>query len=305
MKKILFLLFLGINAQAQTTLPNLDFENWTLSTSGRYEDPSPTTTWATPNYAMDLILGNPASSIVQKSTDAHGGSYAALMKSRNIVGNFVGATLFSGQLNTTVPFSPVPLLGMPFTGRPVALTGWYKYAPVGGDSSDIYIKLTKWNTATNTRDDIGYVEKRDYAAVSNYTQFYLPINYTSTQTPDSITIVFSASAGAEQKLGQVGSSLWIDDVVLDYTPTNIQSTTTNTHNIHIYPNPFIDVINITADDEIESYQIINYTGQVVTTQTMQATQNNISLHNLAIGNYTLVIYNKAHQAIYQQTITKK
>lgn len=304
MKKILFLLFVGIQAQAQTTIPNLDFENWTLSSSARFEDPSPTTIWATPNYAMDLIFGNPSSSIVQKSTDAHGGSFAALMKSRTIVGNFVGATLFTGYLNTTSPLSPVPELGMPFTGRPIAMKGWYKYAPVGGDSSSIYIKLTKWNSITNTRDEIGFIEKRDYAAVSSYTQFNMPINYTSTQTPDSITIVFSASAGAEQKLGQVGSSLWIDDVTLDYFPTTTSTNQTLKNSIQIYPNPSINELHIQSEKEITNYTIYSYTGQILQTTVINATQTDINIASLPIGNYIIQFHNSLQQTEQQSFIKK-
>jgi hypothetical protein len=299
LKKLLLFSFMASNAIAQTTIPNLDFENWVMSASGRYEDPTPTTIWATPNYAMDLILGNPSTSLVQKSTDAHGGSYAALMKSRSIVGNFAGATLFTGYLNTTSPFSPVPYLGMPFTGRPVALKGWYKYAPVNGDSSNIYIKLTKWNTATNTRDLVGYVEKRDYSAVSSYSPFNLTINYTSTDQPDSITLVFSASAGAEQSVGEVGSSLWVDDVVLDYGANAIHETA-NPISIQCYPNPFSNRITLQSSDSHLTYTINTLYGQVV----MTTEKDYFDTRHLRQGLYVLDAKDSQGKKVFSQVISK-
>jgi hypothetical protein len=300
LKKILFLCLCSIQAIAQTNVPNLNFEDWVLSASTRFEDPTPITTWATPNYAMDLILGNPSTSIVQKSTDAHGGSFAALMKSRTIVGNFVGATLFTGYLNTTSPLAPIPMLGIPFTGRPVAMKGWYKYTPVGGDSAWMYIKLTKWNTTTNTREQIGYIEKRDYAAVNAYTSFDMPINYSSNAIPDSIIIVFSASAGAEQGVGQVGSSLWIDDVVLDYGANSINEETT-TNAITCYPNPCTNALYIQTTLTDVEYRLSAFTGQVVLT----SKKPSLSLADLPLGLYSLQVIDKQGRAIYHQTIRKQ
>lgn len=298
-KKLLFFSFFATNAIAQTTLPNLDFESWVQSASGRYEDPTPTTIWATPNYAMDLILGNPSTSLVQKSTDAHGGSFAALMKSRSIVGNFAGATLFTGFLNTTSPFSPVPYLGMPFTGRPIALKGWYKYAPVNGDSSSIYIKLTKWNTTTNTRNVVGFVEKRDYSAVAAYTPFTLNINYSSTDIPDSVTLVFSASAGAEQSVGQVGSLLWIDDVVLDYG-ANAVGEVTSALSIQCYPNPCTDRLNILSPIENLTYTLFTIYGQAI----MSTDNNYFNTETLPKGLYVVEARDSHRKKVYSQIISK-
>ncbi len=297
--KMIFLCLLGLSGFSQTSLPNLDFESWVLSSSGRYEDPTPSTIWATPNYAMDLIFGNPSTSIVQKSTDAHGGSFAALMKSRTIVGNFVGATLFTGFLNTTIPLAPVPELGVPFTGRPIAMKGWYKYAPVNGDSSSIYVKLTKWNSTTNTRDVVGFIEKRDYSAVNAYTPFNLVINYSSSDVPDSITVVFSASAGAEQGVGQVGSSLWVDDVVFDYGANSLESSN-KIPVLNCYPNPTNDFLFIQTTRMDLTYQIYTMTGQLVRSSRLPQ----ISLSELQTGVYKLCAVDSKMQIVHQQSIYK-
>ena len=297
--KIIFLCLFSLSGFSQTTLPNLDFEGWILSTSGRYEDPTSSNIWATPNYAMDLIFGNPSTSIVQKSNDAHGGSFAALMKSRTIVGNFVGATLFTGFLNTTIPFTPVPELGVPFTGRPIAMKGWYKYSPVSGDSSSIYVKLTKWNSTTNTRDVVGFIEKRDYSAVNAYTPFNLVINYSSSDIPDSITVVFSASAGAEQNVGQVGSSLWVDDVVFDYGANSLESSN-KIPVLHCYPNPANNFLFIQTTRMDLTYQIYTMTGQLVLSTRLPQ----MTLSELQTGVYLLRALDSKMQIVHQQSISK-
>lgn len=285
---------------AQNTIPNLDFESWVLSASTRYEDPTPSSIWATPNYAMDLILGNPSTSIVQKSSDAHSGNYAALMKSRNIVGNFAGATLFTGYLNTASPFNPIPMLGVPFTGRPFALKGWYKYAPVGGDSSSIYIKLTKWNFTTNTQEVVGFAEKRDYSAVAAYSPFNLVVNYFTNDTPDSITLVFSASAGAEFGVGQVGSSLWIDDVVLDYGANSISENMISS-TVQFYPNPFSK--NLQIKTTIPQYTLSLYSmfGQLL----LSTTQHYLDTECLPKGFYIIQARDNKQNLIANQIINKE
>lgn len=298
-KKLLFLSLFTSNAFAQTTIPNLDFESWVLSASSKYEDPTPATIWATPNFAMDLIFGNPSTSLVQKSTDAHGGSYAALMKSRDILNNFAGATLFTGFLNTTNPLSPVAFLGKPFTGRPIAMKGWYKYTSVSGDSSSIYIKLTKWNTSTNSRDVVGFVEQRDYTSVAAYTPFTLTINYSSTAIPDSVTIVFSASAGAEQGVGQEGSSLWIDDVVLDYGANSVNEVE-NTTDIQYFPNPFSTRLSMQSSMQNLTYSIYTIYGQLLLTTTSDC----FDTKNLFKGLYVLEARDKNNKRVLNRVVSK-
>lgn len=285
---------------AQNTIPNLDFESWVLSASTRYEDPTPSNIWATPNYAMDLILGNPSTSIVQKSSDAHSGNYAALMKSRNIVGNFAGATLFTGYLNTASPFNPIPMLGVPFTGRPIAMKGWYKYAPVGGDSSSIYIKLTKWNITTNTQEVVGFAEKRDYTAVATYSAFNLVVNYLSNDIPDSITLVFSASAGAEFGVGQVGSSLWIDDVELDYGASSINENMISS-TVQFYPNPFTSSLQIKSSIPQCTLSLYSIYGQLL----FSTTQHQLNTELLPKGLYIVQARDNKNQLIANQIINKE
>lgn len=276
--------------KAQTTVSNLDMEQWILSASGRYENPAPASVWATPNYIMDLISGNPSTAIVQKSSDKHGGNYAALMKTRTILGNLAGATLFTGALNTSNPISPVAKLGIPFTGKPQAMTGWYKYTSVNNDSSSIYILLTKWNTTSNSRIRVGFAEQRDYTSVNAYTAFNLPINYYTADTPDSITIVFSASAGAEFNRGQVGSSLWIDDVVLAYSTGFLQPIMAE-NNLKIYPNPAKDYIQIQASEKSAiNLALFDSKGAKLLTLQNISNQEKINIQNLKSGTYTVQIF---------------
>lgn len=291
---LIMLLFCSVQVFAQTTLPNMDLESWQASASGRYEDPMPTTLWATPNYIMDLILGSPSTSVVQKSTDRHGGNYAALMKSRTVLGNFVGATLFTGKLNTSNLTNPIPLLGVPFTGRPVALKGWMKYTSVNGDSSSMYIKLTRWNSSTNSRETVGFYEDRKYASITSYTAFTLPVAYSTSATPDSVTLVFSSSAGAEQRQGQVGSSLWIDDLVFEY-PTGFLQPIVFENEVNIFPNPANSFIQFTNAEKVNSVKIFSAKLDEVAEFKSSKSQSRIDISSLAEGNYFIQFYDENNQ----------
>jgi hypothetical protein len=112
------------------------------------------------------------------------------------------------------------------------LKGWYKYAPVAinysgsipdddsytEDTGDIYIKL--WDSEGNVITEGHFYPE---GTVSDYSQFEIPLTYTSKAKAAKITIVCSSSRyGGEfngtDLLGKVGvgSVLYVDDFELEY-----------------------------------------------------------------------------------------
>ena len=103
----------------------------------------------------------------------------------------------------------------PYTEKPTALKGYYKYTPVDGDTASVKVQL--FNGDDVIAEGI-FVEKN---TVNGWTEFNIPItgaNYDAT-TPTHISIIISASAGydfvdLDNCVGKEGSTLWVDDLEL-------------------------------------------------------------------------------------------
>ena len=103
------------------------------------------------------------------------------------------------------------ITGVPYKSKPLRFQGYYKYMGVDGDSCEIRTTLSKWNPETKHRDKVGEAIYRTTELVEDYTFFDFEIIYFLTEEPDTIDMVFAASAGGEYFVGGVGSTLYIDD----------------------------------------------------------------------------------------------
>ncbi|MBD5182831.1 MAG: hypothetical protein HDS99_03445, partial [Bacteroidales bacterium] len=135
--------------------------------------------------------------------------------------------------------------GRPFTNRPTKLKGYYKCDPKTIDrTSDEYKNRAGqpdtciiWcalvdldeplEIRTNPKDRqlfdpnasyvVAYGRMVQYQAVPDWIPFEFELNYTSiTRKPKYILVTASASSLGDYFTGGSGSTLWIDDLVLDY-----------------------------------------------------------------------------------------
>ena len=136
--------------------------------------------------------------------------------------------------------------GIPYTGRPTTLSGYYKYAPQtvnrgeqGGmsgkqDSCHIYIALLDWtaphvvdskypNTnidlSVNNKSIIAFGEVKDSRTMTNYEAFNIQLDYRDKEKiPSYILIVATASKYGDYFTGAEGSVLLIDEFELGFDP---------------------------------------------------------------------------------------
>lgn len=209
---------LTTNGNAQ--LPNSNFEVW--QDFDRYMEPAPRGYWATPNKVADLLVFlDPPPVMVERTTDAYSGSYAARIStfmpadsSLPLMTGTVATGIFEVDWNNMVESLKQ---GMPFTSRPSAFKGYYKYLPVKGDSCNIYAHLTRWNEAAGEREFVAKAQiPVNDVTVESYTGFNLPFNYLTQDNPDTIIMIFVSSAGGDDFMGHAGSALYIDDISLIY-----------------------------------------------------------------------------------------
>jgi hypothetical protein len=209
--------------RAANVLPNMGMEDWIDYPN--YESPAPEGVWASANKVVDL---NPDiyPQLLFRTDDAHSGSYAA----RAVTNIAIGMPLLTGSLSTGLfdvnldnPLKSM-IIGVPYKSRPTRFQGYYKYFPglddatQGLDSCEIRTSLTRWNFNTNEREKVGeaIMRKQDTIVGPNgeYVFFDLEFEYFLTGYPDTIDMVFAASAGGEYFKGVVGSAIFVDDFTL-------------------------------------------------------------------------------------------
>jgi hypothetical protein len=208
-------------------VPNLDFEDWYSGTSAgankqQYYNPSPSCFWATPNNGSgDLGLAKIPVPVFRVGGDsAYSGNYALMLKTGEgeLLGKktLIAGTVASGnfQIDINNPLQSLKF-GKPFNKKPKTVTGYYRYFPVGGDSASAYCYVTK-NLGGDKLDTIGIGRKIFYDQQNEYAQFSFDVIYKNEETHDNLVIYFASSeAGADFK-GQVGNTLFIDEVTVGY-----------------------------------------------------------------------------------------
>lgn len=294
-----------LQAHTQTTLTNLGLEGWTTSNSGRYEEPD--APWQSANPGVDFDLTATVDP-VEKVTDAYSGDYAAKMESANIFFTFTAGALWTGnfELNLTDPAQSAKF-GVPYEGTPTNLKFYYKYFPVNGDSMGVYTILRKWNPDTQQQDTIAYAEVRQTQTVDEYTLFDLPLNYYIENTlPDSIEIAFTASAAGFEYMGEIGSTLYIDEVELENEVGIIQVWTPEVH-IKTFPNPVTNQVHFELDKFVNNTTLLIFdsTGKQMTTLNIANNYGSLYVSHWNSGTYYFLLKNeKGHDLSSGQFVVK-
>jgi hypothetical protein len=256
-------------SKAQTPVPNGTFENWTDTTTAA--------SWNSNNYSVGGFLNY---YFVHRSSSAHGGSFAAKIETLSIpvVGGMGGIlTLGSYGLLTGITG------GLPITGKPIKLSGYFKYAPVSGDTMAIIVVMTKWNGSS--RDTLFYGGTMSNTAVSSYTAFQIPITYTPpTATPDSVNIIAISSAS---NVPQVGSALYIDDLVFEYA-SGVEENEADPI-LSVFPNPTTGMVSVLLNGESNTITVYNILGETIYSQNTSSRNLNIDLSSFENGVYMLEV----------------
>lgn len=210
---IAFTLIFAIQAAllfGQSQVPNGDFESWPPANNDNPEH------WDSPNA---LTGGFPFFlKTVEKTSDSHTGSWAASVTTGSILGETIPGVLSLGILDIDIEnIENTEFIGLPFTDRPAALEGYFKYNTPGTDFGLIAVLLTKYNEATANKDSIALGIK-EFTSQTDYTNFAANMVYFSIEEPDSINIVILSSASPTLV---PGSQLKIDDLSFDYSGTPV------------------------------------------------------------------------------------
>lgn len=184
---------------------------------------------------------------MEKSTDAHSGSFSAKLTAMAAVGKFAAGNLFTGsfELNMST-FSGKVTFGKDFkyTARPRSVTFWMKNNQgdithgnkvSGKDPYSAMVLITNGATYTvdttnessfltkdNLKDQpgiIAYGYLSDTDSNGNWTQKTIELTYVDnwqTMSPKKISVSFSTSAYGDYFCGSTGSWMYVDDIVFNY-----------------------------------------------------------------------------------------
>ena len=228
-------------------VPNLGFDDWVMKNEK---------TWY-PNATLDDAdhfwdSGNEGASIASRNPTAP--ETGDVVKGRavrmasdyiSIASKFAAGNIYTGDFVGLAGIEGAELdFGQPYTGRPSALKGYYRYTPgvidqakapydalMGQtDSCHIYIGLFDWsapfrvNTTTGTFVDLTWNNesmiafgelKSNEATGSEYKQFKINLTYRDYFThPKYILIVASASKYGDYFTGSTSSVMYLDECEL-------------------------------------------------------------------------------------------
>ena len=156
---------------------------------------------------------------------------------------FAAGSIYSGTFGKVEGLGAILNFGRPYTSRPSALKGYYKYTSgiidvtkspydyLKGqrDSCHIYVALFTWNapfqvnTTTqtfvdlswNNPDMIAFGELKTDQSINDYAQFTIPLKYRDLTTkPTYILIVGAASKYGDYFTGSTSSVLLLDEFEL-------------------------------------------------------------------------------------------
>ena len=264
--------FLVANVFAQ--IPNSGFENWT--TAGSYENLN---SWGTPNDACSGPFYR-----ITKSTDNYPtniGTYSMKIESNTaLLPGFCAYGYEQTQVGTngTTQFS--------ITGHPTSLTGYYKFAPLNGDTMGILVLLYN----AGVQQSVGSFSTS--VAASNWTSFNIP--FSTYTTADSASIVLSTFylSPVGHPVPHGNSVLYVDNLNFDNLITGIAELN-KTNNVSVYPNPTNTQFTIeTNASEKQIVNIFDVNGKLVLTQTIYGTTN-VDASNFNAGIYNLSLISNA------------
>lgn len=258
---------------ALASLPNLDFEGGEY---GSFDGASGVYSPNVPGQARFWASGNPGGkytvlgigldkNVTLPVTGAEARTGTSLWMTSYYVSKAGVTSLASGTIysGTFGPITSAPTnsdaqralvhYGQPYTGRPLALKGWYRYVPKNidtdidgkfgnlmgqSDKCRISISLEVWGAGVTSRPAadkrivVGYGEllsgatptdTPDAMANNGYIPFEFRIQYDPNNVvkPDHIVMIATCSYLSDDFCGGAGSSLYIDDFELIWDPDRL------------------------------------------------------------------------------------
>jgi hypothetical protein len=275
MKKLFLsaiILFLSFISNAQTPVPNGDFENWLP-----YKYCSIVDSLADYVTFDQLALFGfeecPNFNSAIKSTDKYSGTYALELNPY-----FNGIDYSLSAVYSSLSGNPPKPMGVPFTDTPSKLTGYIKFNQVGNDVLTILVQILDKNGNVK-----GAGEFIQTSSLADYTKFEIPIMYAPNGAANALIITFTVgqpnSYTTNSPKANEGTKMVVDDLTFEYGTTTSTTHYTSTSSINV----FAANKNINFSDNVSDVHVVDMTG-------VNALQETASTKQLNAGNLKNGLY---------------
>jgi hypothetical protein len=306
---LLLLAWGGRTATAQT-ISNGNFELW-ASPGGAPEAP---TGWLTTDFILGYYNNVPAGSYfntgtVTKSTEAHGGSFAAKISTLSLPTNSGGAVVHPGWLVLGAQpglydYAGLPNAGVPCTTRPTQLQFYYKLTGPATDSASALVYVTRTVAGVPTLLGVAF---QYLQPTTSYTLLTMPLDYSSGDVPDSVHIQLSSG---DARVITAGTTLLVDDMALINPTLATRAGAATQDLVQVAPNPspagrFLLSSPAQPDLAAAPLAVFDVTGRLVQRQPAQAvpgTGRTLDLSGLPLGIYTLRLDTKQGSIVRQLVV---
>lgn len=283
MKKLFLLLIVmfAIQTMAQE-IPNAGFEDW------QNEEP---VSW---NTLDQNFFGIEYDMVTEETNDVFSGNSSIRLESVSNYIIFQGDVTMPGMITLGEIEADILAMdgniygGVPYTGYPISMSGYYKYTPAEGDTAAIGLVTYRWNN--NTRDTLAGALFSPSELVEEWTEFEAVMEYVIWGEADTLNIIASSTAVEADEL-PVGSVLLIDELSLNYGPVStIEPDLTDS--FRVYPNLISQHLNIELDyNEMKPchIQLFNINGILIksTQQILYQGKTQFPYHEVASGIYVI------------------
>jgi hypothetical protein len=183
--------------------------------------------------------------------------------------------------------------------RPDQISFYHKFSPINNDTAFVRVLLFNYPEVVPLPnyfpwihvDTVAYTEFHITESADIYTQLTVNFEYENADIPAYIRVIFSSfkNIGVTPiQYGNIGTTLWIDDVELVYLPTSIHNLISS-GDVTLFPNPVAEhfSIDLPGNTTINSVSILDFSGRVVN---IPASKNGMySLNGLSTGMYFVQI----------------
>ncbi|MCD4683211.1 MAG: T9SS type A sorting domain-containing protein [Bacteroidales bacterium] len=262
--------FAFLHSYGQDTIPNHGFEQWIT--------PINPTHWESTN-----IMLPPGTINCYQTTNSFEGEYALQLKTIDLSGTPVPGVVTLGTIDYYISYG-----GVPFSERPVALKGYLRH-PSSGDEILIGIEFFKNGNMIGG----GLFTTSD--SIPEFTEFIVPLDYTSNEYPDTLNITILTDPYV------MGSSLLVDALEFEFETTGVSFLNENNQEIRCFPNPSNGIVNIEFPEYSDyTIKVLNLNGEVLIKKEIHSDICPLNLEALNPGMY--IIRTDGNNIIYSDKV---
>ena len=218
-----------------------------------------------------------------QTTNSYKGKYSIQLKTIDLSGIPVPGVITLGIIDINTSYG-----GIPFTAKPVALKGFMMHNS-SGDQILIGIEFFK----NGVQIGGGLLTTSD--SIPEFTEFVIPIDFTSNDNPDTLNITILTDPYA------IGSSVNIDALEFELETTGTNMSEDLVQDMNCFPNPSSGILNIEFPVSDFTLKVINLTGEVLLDKKCYSNDIVLNLEFLKPGMY--IVFAESNGQLYKKKIT--